>query len=213
MQSPEKPKRRMVVYVSEEIFERLNQIAIKESRSISRVAEMKIASGLGINSEKLPPPINIPEQTGQDRSDTSQKEIKTSVIDVLNNLPEENLSILAKKLENILSHTGMYRSVPVRTEKARIDPDQNLFFSKQRGVSIEIVTEILKKGEDNLTPSQKLAIQLNEFLQKSNLSQRLFKERFGVDITQMGKWVRGIKSMGPDTRKKIELILSSSSLA
>jgi Trp operon repressor len=213
MQSPEKPKRRMVVYVSEEIFERLNQIAIKESRSISRVAEMKIASGLGINSEKLPPPINIPEQTGQDRSNTNLKEIKTSVIDVLNNLPEENLSILAKKLENILSHTGMYRSVPVRTEKARIDPDQNLYFSKQRGVSIEIVTEILKKGEDNLTPSQKLAIQLNEFLQKSNLSQRLFKEKFGVDITQMGKWVRGIKSMGPDTQKKIELILSSSSLA
>ena len=212
MQSSEKPKRRMVVYVSEDIFERLNVIAIKESRSISRVAEMKIASGLGINPDKLPPPKNIPEQTGQDRSNIDQKEIQTSVIDVINNLPEENLSILAKKLENILSHTGQYRSVPFRTEKARIDPDQNLFFSKQIGVSTEIVTEILKKGENNLTPSQKLAIQLNEFLQKSNLSQRLFKERFGVDITQMGKWVRGIKSMGPDTRKKIELILSSSSL-
>ena len=213
MHSPEKPKRRMVVYVSEEIFETLNKLAIKESRSISRITEMQIALGLGIKSDKLPPPISMPDHTGQDRSFVHPEEMKTSVIDVINNLPEENLSILAKKLESVLSHTGQYRTGQVQTGKARIEPDNYLFFNKQRGVSIEIVTEILKIGEDNLTTSQKLAIKLNEFLQKTNLSQRLFKERFGVDITQMGKWVRGMKSMGPETRKKIEMILSSSSFS
>jgi len=54
--------------------------------------------------------LHCPVLTGQDRSKIDQKEIQTSVIDVINNLPEENLSILAKKLENILSHTGQFCS-------------------------------------------------------------------------------------------------------
>jgi len=172
------PKRRLVTYVSEETYARLDEIAKKENRSISSIAEIKITSAL----EGLPA-RNVPAQPSTDRHEQKTEDIKNSVLDVITNLPDENLQILAVKLSGILARHGPARISTAKTTPVKEIPDR---------------TKVIE-----------LAARLQKFISSNNISQRAFKEKYGVDITHIARWQNGSKGMSEEKILKFESILSS----
>ena len=109
MSPPEKPKRRLVVYVTENIYEILNSIAKMENRSISSIAEMQILSGLsGAPARRVPyragTAHHVPDRQGVDSDG-----IKSSVIDVLSNLPDLNSHSIRQVTQIFLLKTSLFR--------------------------------------------------------------------------------------------------------
>ncbi len=200
MQPPDKPKRRMVVYVSEETYASLQEIAALENRSVSNVAERKIIVGLRAGPDRTEPDLIKATPTRQDQ--TGQEDLKTSVIDVLDNLPVESLAHLAEKLARILDKT-----VPVQTEPNQTVPERTgpISISVQE-FNFPITAEETEKKKKLV---KDVATRLSEFVQKNQISQRGFRKKYGVDITSLRFWISGQRGMSFEMIERLEKIISS----
>lgn len=196
MQSPEKPKRRMVVYITEETYAQLQEIAGFENRSVSNVAERKILVGLRAGPDRTGPDLTENAPTRPDRTGKKPEDLKTSVINVLDNLPAESLVHLAEKLSRILDN-----SVPVQTGQDQNEPVVS--GSNVENLHSDYVTEKQKKIIE-------IATRLSDFVQKNKFSQRSFRKTYGIDITNLRFWVTGERGMSFMMMDKLEIILSSS---
>lgn len=226
MASPDKPKRRLVTYVTEEVYEKLNSEAKEFDRSISSIAEMKINLGLDLGTVRHGPAqtdpedmknsvietiTNLPEENLQifaeklsrvlgqhEPAQPGTDYMKNSVIETITNLPEENLQILAEKLSRILDRHG---PVQGSTEYQSVSkPILEKRWSK----------EIIPRMDMNKV--QDLAKRLMKFIHDNGLTQRSFKQEYGMDITQLSRWERGTKSMSEETFSHFEKIISNSSI-
>jgi len=179
MEPQDKPKRRLVTYITEETYAQLEVIAKEKTRSISSIAEMQIVKSLNNIECEIDS-----AQTGTARHDPDPDMIKKSVIDVISTLPDENLQALADRLSVILARHG-----PAQTSTKKISP-----IHRKRSDS-----EVVKN----------LAIRLQNFMKVNNISQRGFREKYDVDVTPMTRWLNGTKGMSDDKIAKIESILST----
>ncbi len=190
----------MVVYITEEAYASLQVIAKAENRSVSNVAEGKINAGLRAGPDRTGSDLPEPALTRQDR--TGQEDLKTSVIDVLDNLPAESLAHLAEKLARILDQplpvlSGQDQPVPVKTVSAHMIVQEPDIFPD--------IEEIEKKKEI----VKDVATRLSEFVQKNHISQRKFRKRYGFDITSLRFWISGQRGMSFEMIERIEKILST----
>ncbi len=202
MQPPEKPKRRMVVYITEETYANLQEIAVLENRSVSNVAERKIIAGLRAGPDRTGPDPSKAEQTGQNLTGPGTEDLKISVIDVLDNLPAESLTHLAEKLSRILD-----RPLPVLTRQDQTVPVRT-------GSKIAIVQETdappdIEEIERKKEIVKDVATRLSEFVLKNHISQRKFRKKYGFDITSLRFWINGQRGMSFEMIDRIEKILSS----
>lgn len=201
MQAPEKPKRRMVVYVTEEVYATLQTIAESENRSVSNVAEGKILTGLRAGLHQTGSGRAVTSLSEQARIGREPEELKNSVINVLDNLPDEKLSILAEKLSRIINRAGPVR--PVTNQKNLVQTTPIMESSKN-------VEQLLSDySTEKKKRVQEVAAKLSEFIQKNNLSQRKFRKEYGIDITSLRFWLTGERGMSVEMLSKIEKIIST----
>lgn len=197
----------MVVYVSEELYQELQEIAQADNRSISSVTERKIAEALkdqGQNDE--------PCRSGSDRSVLMPEMIKPSVLEVINNLPDENLAILAERLSSLLN-----RHVPDQTE-----PMESTMVQKPDTIVAKVENSSVKSGKKTFSDRGKdsdikqarmveVCSKLYNFLNEHKYTQRSFKQKYGIDISSIGAWKRGKKGMSNDLIIRLEKIIASGS--
>jgi hypothetical protein len=193
MHSPDTPKRRMVVYITEETFAELKAIAEVENRSVSNVAEGKIMSGLRAGPVLSGPALSKVELTGQAREDKKSDPVKVDYSLFINEMPEDTLSILAEKLARILVRAGPVLSDPVRSCPEK--PIRKITTSNYSPERLAQIQEVAKK--------------LNSFVVKNKFTQRTFKNTYNLDITSMRAWLEGCRGMSIDTIEKIEEIISN----
>jgi hypothetical protein len=233
MSTTDPPKRRLVTYVAEETYDRLNIMARDENRSISSIAETLINIGLN----------KVPAQSGTDQHTENSEELKSSVLEVISNLPDDNLQSLAEKLSRILeksmpAQTGTVQHVENSEEmKSSVLevisnlPDDNLQslaeklsrileksmpaqtgtvqHTSNQNTNIPIIFSRFKKPNADKSKVLEIAVKLQTFMNKNNISQRTFKETFGVDVTHLSRWIQGTKGMSEEKIQKLELILSN----
>lgn len=135
MDPQDKPKRRLVTYVTEEVYEQLVSESKLSKRSVSSIAEMKISQGMSSSTEQHGP------------AHISEEKLKDSVVDTITNLPEENLQILADRLAQILNRhgpaqSGTYAKDSETFRKIKLDPQKTqdiatrmLSFINDRGLT------------------------------------------------------------------------------
>lgn len=213
----------MVVYVTEETYASLQEIAALETRSVSNVAERKIIVGLRAGPDRTETDRSETAQITQGR--TGQEELKSSVIEVLDNLPAESLAHLAEKLVRILDRslpvqtgqgqTGQAQTVPEHIHSISIQAGQNPTVPEQTGSMLIAAHEC----EHSLTVSETerkkkiikdVAIRLQEFIRQNNISQRGFRKIYDIDVTSLRHWISGHRGMSYEMIDRIESILSSS---
>ncbi len=179
MDSQEKPKRRLVTYVSEETYSQLEKISKTENRSISSITEMQIVKSLKIGEQDL----NI-AQSGTDQHTLDPSMINAAVVNAISNLPDKNLQILADRLSGFLARHG---PAQISTRRKSLIP--------RKKSDVEIV--------------KNLALRLQHFMDENKLSQRAFRDKYGADVTQITRWISGTKGMSDEKIAEFESILSS----
>ncbi len=177
MDPEDRPKRRLVTYVTEEVYNQLLAESKSSKRSISSITEMKILQGISTGTA----------QHGQAQS--SEYDIKNSVIETVANLPEDTLQILARRLSDVLAHSITAQHMPARTG------------------TVTKPTSIRKKS--NADTVKDLAIRVQKFMNSNKISQRGFKEKYDVDVTPLTRWINGTKGMSDERIAKLESIISS----
>ncbi len=192
----------MVVYVTEETYAHLQEIAKEENRSISNVAERKIIVGLRAGPDRTEPDLTETARIRIAHTGLDSNDLKTSVIDVLDNLPSESLTHLADKLARILD-----TPLPIRTGQDQTVPDHDktpIPITNVMNLQLDYAKEKQKKVLE-------VATRLSEFVQKKKISQKSFRKIYGVNITNHKFWLAGTRGMSLEMIEKLEKIISSDS--
>ena len=200
MASSEKPKVRLVVYVPENVYNEINAIAQVEDRSISSVTERKIMVGLGLDKGGRAVAQDSTARIGPAHSTNSDISKK----DPFANISEENLTLLAKKLQHVIESQD---PTPI---KAVPDPT---FISTLQQVSPQInPTQIDSLDRKEIFQTQNLAKLLKEFVIINGLTHHEFRNKYGFDISQITRWITGTRGMSFEVIQKTKEILKESNM-